>query len=153
MELGVFEQTAELVRALLPSQLGDVRVRSHRRGVKVWFGPDKPTKLHYEAQVIPDHLGPAGSTDGVALEVGFHAEHRDEQINVAVIEKLSAAEKKWRPRLGTGAEAGPFLGNEQWGRLSETWREPSLEDPDIAFELASRLVDYIETVQPLLPTD
>ena len=53
MELGLFDEVAEAVRALTPDEHGDIRVRSHRRGVKVWFGTVKPPREHYEAQQLP----------------------------------------------------------------------------------------------------
>lgn len=159
MEISLFEQAGELVRALSPAELGrggddangEVRFRAHRRGVKIWFGPEKPTRFHYEAQIIPHHLAAHDAApDEVVLEVGFHAEHGDERRNTEVIDDLKRREKSWRRSLGAEAQAAPFLGNANWGRLSETWSEPDLDDPDLAFELASRLVDYIQVVQPLL---
>lgn len=151
MELPLFEQTGELARALVSPELGELRFRAHRRGVKLWFGPTKPSRFHYEAQVIPNRLAPSNpGPDGVTIEVGFHAEHGDDRRNDAVIGRLAEREETWRRALGVEAVAGPFLGNEHWGRLSETWTEPDLDDPDLAFELASRLADYIHTVQPLL---
>lgn len=151
VEMPLFDQAGELARALVSPELGEVRVRAHRRGVKLWFGQTKPTRMHFEAQVIPNRLAPAGAgPDDVTIEVGFHAEHGDERENTAVIERLKTQEKTWRKALGPPAEAGPFLGNDHWGRLSETWFEPDLDDPDLAFELASRLADYVEAIQPLL---
>ena len=52
MQLSPFDEVAEYVRALLPSEYDDVRIRSHRRGVKIWFGPEKAAKEHYEAQLL-----------------------------------------------------------------------------------------------------
>ncbi|MDH3681950.1 MAG: hypothetical protein OEV40_18585 [Acidimicrobiia bacterium] len=151
MELPLFEQTGELARALVAADLGELRFRAHRRGVKVWFGPAKPSRFHFEAQLIPNHLAPDGAgSDDVTIEVGFHAEHGDERRNEAVLERLRAAEKTWRRALGEHAVAGPFLGNDHWCRLSETWTEADTDDPDLAFELASRLADYIQALQPLL---
>lgn len=153
MEIHLFDQVGELARALVPPDFGELRCRSHRRGVKVWFDTVKPGRFHYEAQVIPARLAPEPvAEDATAIEVGFHAEHRDEQRNTAVIEQLVAEEKAWRRALGDQAEAGLFLGNDHWGRLSETWIEADLEDPDLAFELAGRLADYIQTIEPLFPT-
>ncbi len=154
MEIHLFEQAGELARALVPADLGELKFRSHRRGVKIWFDTIKPGRFHYEAQVIPDRLAPTPVADEeTAIEVGFHAEHGDERRNTAVIDRLVAKEKTWRRALGDQAEAGTFLGNDHWGRLSETWIEADLEDPELAFELASRLADYIQTIEPLLPSD
>ena len=150
MEIPLFEQAGELTRALVSEELGTIRFRAHRRGVKVWFTTVKPSRFHYEAQLIPDRFGPGAGPDEATLEVGFHAEHGDERRNQAVIELLRAKEKSWRRALGKEAEVGVFLGNDHWGRLSETWIESDFEDPNLAFELASRLADYIHTIQPLL---
>ncbi len=152
MELHLFDHTGELVRAMGPIHGQDLKYRAYRRGLKVWFGSAKPSRLHYEAQLIAERfvtghdLGP----DEVALEVGFHAEHGNDQHNRAVLDQLAKCEPTWRKALGEQAEAGAFLGNDRWSRLSEIWVEGDLDDPELAFELASRLVDYIETVEPLL---
>lgn len=151
MDLPLFEQTGELTRALVPDDLGDLRFRAHRRGVKVWFGSGRPSRFHFEAQLIPSHLSPEpAGPDEVTIEVGFHAEHGDERRNEAVLERLRAKEKAWRQALGRQAVAGPFLGNAHWCRISETWTEGGIDDPDLPFELASRLADYIQALQPLL---
>ncbi len=159
MELHLFEHTGELVRAMAAERPGaggadigvGVRFRSHRRGVKVWFGPEKPTRFHYEAQVLPTRLLDQPPEEGMtALEVGFHAEHGDERRNQAVVDLLDRHRTAWTSSLGGEAELGPFLGNDNWARLSEVWPGEDLEDPDLAFELAGRLVDYVEAVEPLL---
>jgi len=43
-----------------------------------------------------------------------------------------------------------FYGADKWRRLSDAWFEFSLEDSEIAMEIASRLVDYLETLEPIL---
>ena len=86
--------------------------------------------------------------DGLALEVGFHAENRDEVENQQAIDTLLASEKKWRKELGAEAEVALFYGADQWRRISEAWIEPDLEDPELAFELASRMVDYLMALEP-----
>ena len=50
MELGVFDEVGELVRSLAPPELGEVKWRAHRRGVKVWFDTEKAGREHFEAQ-------------------------------------------------------------------------------------------------------
>jgi len=30
------------------------------------------------------------------------------------------------------------------------WLEPDLDDPDLAFEMAARLVDYLHAIEPVL---
>lgn len=145
--MSLFDEVGELVHTMAPTELGDVHMRSHRRGVKVWFGPATPTKEHYEAQVIPRrHVDGA---DGTAIEIGFHAEHRDANANDAVLDVLVAERATWRRELGAETEAGPFLGNDTWRRVSDVWLDPEMDDPDLAFEIASRLVDYLLVIEPI----
>ncbi len=99
VELGVFDQTSEVIRARAPDHLGELRVRAHRRGVKIWFETDVPNKEHYEAQLLSRHY--VDGVDGMALEIG-----------------------------------------------SEAWIEPDLDDPELAFEIAARLVDYLLVIEP-----
>lgn len=135
---------------MAPDSGGPSKYRSHRRGVKVWFNQEKPTRFHYEAQLIPPRLAGEMADGEFAIEIGFHAEHGDEQRNRTVLDRLGAKESTWRKPLGPEAELGAFLGNDRWGRLSEVWIESDLSDPELAFELASRLVDYIDVIEPLL---
>ncbi len=143
MDLGVFDEVAELVLAMAP---GDVHVRAHRRGVKVWFDSEAVPKEHYEAQLLSRRY--VDGTDGMALEIGFHAEHKTESENNAVIDRVLASEAEWRPELGDEATAATFFGADNWRRVSETWIEPDLDDPEITFEVASRLVDYVTVIEP-----
>jgi hypothetical protein len=118
-----------------------------RYGIKVWFGPSEPPREHYEAQVI----GARGvkSAKTLALEVGFHAEHRRLADNEAVLARLEADEPVWRPLVGDAAVAGPFLGRAStWRRVSETWPDPDLDDPELAMEVAAQLADYITALEP-----
>lgn len=147
VELPLFEEVADLVRTMIPSELGQVRTRSHRRGVKLWFETDVAGREHYEAQLLSRrHID---GTEGTALEIGFHSEHRDEARNAEVVAALARAESTWRDELGTSAELAPFLGAANWRRLSECWIEPDVDDPELAFELAARLVDYVSVLEPL----
>jgi hypothetical protein len=115
----------------------------------VWFGPAKPTREHYEAQVVSPH-----AVDGAAvlgLEIGFHAEHPKVAENDRVLDVLLKGEKRWRKVLGTSVVAGPFLGRAGlWRRVSETWADPDLAEPELGMEVASRLADYIDALEPLL---
>src|ERR1700737_3336971 len=98
MELDLFDEVGEVLRGIVPQELGVLRQRAHRYGIKVWFGPEKPTREHYEAQVIsPRHVADATV---LALEVGFHAEHPKPAENAAVLGDLVAAERRWRKALG-----------------------------------------------------
>lgn len=144
----MFDEVAQALRGLIPDDLGVLQIKAHRYGVKVWFGPVKATREHYEAQVIGARHVPEATV--LAIEVGFHAEHRDPTENEQALAALAAHEKRWRKVLGVETVAGPFIDDRHgWRRLSETWADPDLGDPDLAFELATRLTDYITTLEPL----
>jgi len=148
LDLSLFDEVAEVLRGSLHRGLPQVRCQPRRYGLKVWFGPTSPPREHYEAQVI----GPSG-VDGatvLALEVGFHTEHSKEADNAAVLDRLLRCEKQWRRALGPEPVAGPFLGRaEHWRRISETWPDPDLSDPDLPIELAARLGEYVTALEPL----
>lgn len=146
MEIGLFEEVGEAVRAMLPEELGMPMVRSHRRGVKVWFDAAKAGPEHFEAQLVGRHH--VDGTPGAAIEIGFHTEHREVEKNEAVLALLAGSEKKWRRRLGPEAEVGEFLGSDVWRRVSEVWIEPDIDDPEITMEIAARLVDYLTAIEP-----
>lgn len=148
MDLELFEEVADIVRGAVPGELGEVRVRARRWGVKVWFGPLEPPREHYEAQVIGAELADGARTLGI--EVGFHAENTDETKNDKAVAHLVEREKAWRRTLGKEAVAGPFLGRaKKWRRISETWADPDLSAPDLPFELGDRLVDYVRALEPI----
>ena len=132
----------------MPDGLGELRCRHHRYGIKVWFGGDKPTREHYEAQVIGAQHVPEATV--LAIEVGFHAEHRDPADNervLGLLRRREAVAQGARPR----AVAGEFIDDRHgWQRVSETWPDPDLGDPDLPMELAARLTDYITALEPLL---
>lgn len=152
VEFPLFVQVGEATRSLVPADIGELHFRAHRDGVKVWVGPATPTRHHYEAQLVARRHLDGGS--GVVLEIGFHAEHGDVRVNDASIEAIRTGAPRWRAELGDEPEIGPFLGRpDDWRRVSEVWFDPDLEDPDLVFELASRLADYVATFQPLLPAD
>ncbi len=151
MELPLFDHVGELTRSLASAELGAVRFRAHRRGIKVWFDDPTPPRWHYEAQFVARRH--VDGVEGSALEIGFHAEHGDVARNDRVLAAIAAGEDGWRPELGEAAVAGPFLGRpDDWRRCSETWIEPDLDDPDLAFEIAARLADYTAALQPLVET-
>lgn len=87
---------------------------------------------------------------GFAVEIGFHAEERDETRNDAVLAHLVASEKKWRKQLGPEAEAGEFFNADKWRRVSEVWIDEDLSVEGIDFEIGARLADYVNALQPLL---
>ena len=152
MEEHVFGVVAQALRGLVPQELGELHTRAHRYGVKVWFGDgDKPTREHYEAQVIGAEHVPEASV--LAIEVGFHAEHPDPTQNEQALALLGKQEKRWRKGLGPEPMAGTFIDDRRgWQRLSETWPDPDLDDPDLALEIAGRLTDYITALEPLRST-
>jgi len=147
-ELQLFDEVAETLRALLPPEFDDVHLRSRRWGIKVWFGGAEPGREHYEAQVVGSRDVPEATV--LAIEVGFHAEHRNPADNEAALARLTAQEKRWRKALGAEPVAGPFLGRaEDWRRVSETMLDPDLGDPELGMEVAARLTDYITALEPL----
>ena len=110
------------------------------RDVKVWF--DESTREHYEAQLI--------RIDGqVRLEIGFHAEHAKPADNAAALARLLAAADGWRAELGDEAEAGSFLGRDGWVRISEVWDAPEPGPIDVVIEIAARLAEYINALEPV----
>ncbi len=149
MEPSLFDDVGDALRGILPAELGVLRMRAHRYGIKVWFGAEQATKEHYEAQVVGARDVPAART--LALEVGFHSEHPKAAANDEVVARIVAQERQWRREVGREAEVAPFLGRaENWRRVSETWLDPDLGEPGIAFEIASRLVDYITALEPIV---
>lgn len=147
VDLGLFDHVADAVRSLVPAELGALRTAPRRWGLKVWFDADDCPRVHYEAQVIGARHVPEAEV--LAVEVGFHAEHPRSPDNEAALAPLVRAEAMWRPELGEAAVAGPFLGRAGWLRLSETWVDPDLGDPDVCFDLADRLATYLEVLEPL----
>lgn len=146
MEQLLFHEVADVVRTLAPQDLGEVHINADRRGIKVWFNTAKASQEHYEAQQLRRHH--VDGKDGLAIEIGFHAEHPGVDANEAAIAHIAKTEKKWRKVLGAEAEVGEFYGAPNWRRISEAWLEVDFEDPELAFEVASRLVDYLVAIEP-----
>jgi hypothetical protein len=147
LDRSLFADVADALRGLVPEDLGVLRCAHHRYGIKVWVGPSKPPREHYEAQIIGREHAPGATVR--ALEVGFHSEHPNEADNEAVISGLLRSEKAWRRQLGHEAAVGSFLGRaDHWRRVSEIWPDPNLSDPELVFELAARLTDYLTTLEP-----
>ena len=146
-KVSLFDEVADMLRGIAPRELGDVHHRAHRHGIKVWFGSDTPLREHYEAQII----GPREAKDAKerALEIGFHSEYPNAADNDAVLDYLLAQGKRWRRRLGRDAEAGAFLGRSDWRRVSETWPDPDLSDPEMVPEITDRLLAYITALEPV----
>ena len=136
MSRAFFETVDDALHGFLPPSLRDFD--SHRTGMnlKVWF---EEGREHYEVQLV----------SGPALEVGFHAEHKDAARNEDVLARLVDGEKRWRKALGRAPETGAFLGRQKsWRRVSEVWDGEGLTD-DAAVEAAERLGAYIEALEPL----
>ena len=147
----LFDEVADILRGLAEPGLGEWRCRARHYGIKVWFGPAAPIREHYEAQVIrPDDVKGAKVC---ALEVGFHSEYPKTGDNDAVLAHLVANERAWWRALGAEAEVAPFLGRaDVWRRVSETWPDPDLDAPELALEVALRLVDYVTAIEPVRRT-
>ena len=146
MEL--FDEVCEALRGLVPAELGTFRHRTHRYGTKIWFGAETPPKEHYEAQVVG--AGDVPEAEVLAVEIGFHSEYPKAADNQVVLDGLLVSEPHWRQALGGEAEAGVFLGRaDHWRRISETWPDPDLDDPELGTEMAMRLLDYVEALEPL----
>jgi hypothetical protein len=146
-ELSPFEVGAEALRTLLGNELGPWQVRSHRWGLKLWFGDElQAPREHYEAQTVSRRHVPTASS--FAIEVGFHAEHPDDALNDAVLEQLRAGGSRWRRSIGGAVEEGAFLGRQGWRRISETWLDPDLRDPELPLAMACRVVDYAAALEP-----
>jgi hypothetical protein len=144
----LFEDVSDALRGLWPAELGELHCTYHRYGIKVWLGPAaKAPREHYEAQVIGPRYVPEAAT--LAIEVGFHSEHPQEADNETVIAALVGSEGSWRKQLGEEVRVGPFLGRaEHWRRASEVWPDPDMTDPELVFELAARLTDYLTALEP-----
>ena len=145
----MFDEVADALRGMVPPELGELRYRAHRYGIKAWFGTRDAPREHYEAQVIGKEHVKAAKVLGI--EVGFHAEHAKKAENEAVVAHLAAAEKRWRKTVGKEAVIGGFLGrSETWRRVSETWPDPDMSDPELAIEIAACLTDYMTALEPVL---
>jgi hypothetical protein len=143
VERSFFEHVLDAFEGFVDDRLGEPQRSWHRRGLKVWFGPaeGRAAREHYEAQLI--------RVDGEArLEIGFHAEHRSPAENQAALDRLDGR-PSWRTALGKDAEAGPFLGMDDWRRISEVWEPPDPDDPEAPIEIAARLADYVDAIEPL----
>ena len=144
MKQGFFDHVLDAFEGFADDAHGAVHASAHGRGLKVWFGTadGRSAKEHYEAQLIR-------VDGGVACEIGFHAEHRDPARNEAVLAALLGEEAVWREQLGPEAEAGPFIGMDEWTRISEVWDPPDPDDPEAPMEVAARLADYVDAIEPV----
>jgi hypothetical protein len=131
-----FETVDDALHGFLPPSLRDFNSHRTSMNLKVWY---EEGREHYEVQLV----------SGPALEIGFHAEHKDMTRNEDVLDRLVGGEKRWRKALGNTPEAGAFLGRQKsWRRVSEVWDGEGLTE-DAAVEAAERLGAYIEALEPL----
>src|SRR5262245_46441416 len=140
-----FEQVRDALLGAVAPEYGDFGGYAHGFGIKVTYGTGERTKEHYESQIL--RAGPDGR---LSLEIGFHSEYPKATRNDEVLDALLAREARWRKVLGKEPVAGPFLGNDRWRRVSETWTEFDFRDPDLPFEVSDRLAMYIEAFEPIL---
>lgn len=139
MDQAFFETVRDAFEGFVAGVRGRRNTSVHGRGIKVWFDDD--TREHYEAQLI--------RVDGaVLLEIGFHAEYPKAPLNDEVLQRLRAAEHRWRPALGDEAVIGDFIGRIGWRRISEVWPTPESDEIDEAIEVAARLADYVHALEP-----
>ncbi len=139
----LFDEVRDALEGFVDPALGELRTRTHRGGIKVWF--DESTREHYEAQWIRGHhLG--RDRNHWFLEIGFHAEHSRSAENQSVLDVIG---ERFRTALGDEPVAGEFLGADNWRRISEVWDTIEVDDPEAAMEIAGRLADYIEVIEPL----
>ena len=130
LQLHTFDEVADALHGMIPGDLGPWHCYAHRYGIKVWFGERQPAnKEHYEAQVVgARHVEGA---EVLAVEIGFHAEHRKEEDNEAAIALLMKGERKWRKALGKEPVAAASSGTPTTGvaspRLGTTPTSRTLE--------------------------
>ena len=148
VDRSLFEEVADALRGAGPDGLGELHCTYHRYGVKVWVGDSaKAPREHYEAQVVGRQHVP--DAHAIAIEVGFHSEHSDAVDNERVISDLTRTQRTWRKQLGKDPVIGDFLGRAGgWRRVSEVWLDPDLHDPELVFELAGRLTEYLAALEP-----
>jgi hypothetical protein len=145
----LFEDVADVLHGATLADLGELRSTHHRYGIKLWVeSVAKSPREHYEAQVVGRHHVPGATA--LAIEVGFHSEYPKEADNERVIAALTRSERSWRKQLGKDPSIGVFLGQAaHWRRVSEIWPDPDMSDPELVFELAARLTDYVKALEPL----
>lgn len=138
-----FTLVADALPGFVPPSLREYESRVTAGNVKVWFEPEHHE--HYEVQVISRAAARAAklSTRATILEIGFHAEHRDEDANEDVVARVRHA------KLGRNAVAGAFVGRPSpWRRVSEIWLDAALDD-GAAVEAAERLARYIKAIEAI----
>ncbi|TMK88374.1 MAG: hypothetical protein E6G57_07345 [Actinobacteria bacterium] len=136
MSRAFFETVEDALHGFLPPAMRDFESHRTSMNLKVWYDEGRE---HYEVQLV----------SGPALEVGFHAEHKDAGRNEEILDRLVGGEKRWRKVLGRAPKAGAFVGRQKnWRRVSEVWDGDGLTE-DAAVEAAERRAAYIEALEPL----
>jgi hypothetical protein len=135
-----YDDVADALTSFLPPKMRDFEWYRTSWNLKCWYGDE--SREHYEVQHIRRR-------SGLALEIGFHTEHKDRARNDEVLERLVSLEKKWRRELGKAPEAGRFIGSQSgsWRRISEVWEDGAGEEA--AVDAAERLATYIRVFEPL----
>ena len=149
MDLMLFDEAAETLRALVPVELGPVRAAGPPLRAE---GVVRTPSSRPASTTRPRSSAPSTSPTRpiLAVEIGFHASTAGAPANDAALAPLLAAEAAWRPVLGDEAVAGPFLGRpDDWRRVSETWADPDLGDPELGMEIGTRLTDYLVALEPI----
>jgi len=78
-----FETVEDALHGFLPPALRTFGSHRTSMNLKVWY---EEGREHYEVQLV----------SGPALEVGFHAEHKDVGRNEEILAHLIDGEKQWR---------------------------------------------------------
>jgi hypothetical protein len=135
-----YEDVADALMGFLPPSLRDFGYYRTNSNLKVWYGDEG--REHYEVQILKHNKK-------IVLEIGFHAEHKDKARNEDAMQRLARVEKRWRGKLGSSPEVGPFIGHQSgtWRRVSEMW--DATDDPELAVDAAARLADYITVLEPI----
>lgn len=145
MSNAFFTLVSDALPGFLPESLRDYAHRITARNLKVWFEPER--REHYEAQLLgAAPLRAAGlDVDPPALEIGFHAEHKEAARNDAAVSITG-----WKRTLGPDATAGTFIGRPSpWRRISDVWPAVETDDDGTAIEAAERLGAYITTFEAI----
>lgn len=137
-----FALVADALPGFVPPALRDYQSRVTASNLKIWFEPER--REHYEVQVISRAAARAAklSLRTMILEIGFHAEHPNEEANEDAVARVRGA------KLGPDAVTGPFIGRPSpWRRVSEVWQDADLDD-GAAIEAAERLARYMKVIEP-----
>jgi len=133
---------AATIAQRLPNRFRKHRIRVEPSLLQLYF--DTPT-IHYEVWV---------QRKPRSIEIGLHFE-ADRAENERWAQVLAARGPEVLAKLGPGAELEEWT--RKWTRLHEThavageeWRPKRDLTPELAREVAERLVRYVEVLQPVL---